>query len=189
MKVLGLIGENGAGKGTMVEILKEMFGIDSVASFTYSSFLTHMLEYFGLPMSRANLQALAEFLRALDPEILGKKAEIEIRKLLEQKQLFSELRFIMVDGIRKEAEIKPIKKFNGAIIYITAKPEIRYERLKRRAEKKGETHMDFEQFLKEEVARADIDIPAIGAKADFIIENNGDIEDLRKKINEFVSSL
>ena len=147
MKVIGLVGEKGGGKGTVVEILKEVLGRDKIAVFTYSNLLAETLDYFNLPHTRANFQALATFLRSLNPRILAEKIESQINELPKQPRLFNELKFIVVDGIRKQAELSPVSKFNGKLIYVTASLEIRFERLKNRAEKQGEAFMTFEKFM------------------------------------------
>jgi dephospho-CoA kinase len=58
-------------------------------------------------------------------------------------------------------------------VYVAAESELRFQRLRARNEKPGEEGMSYEQFLQEEQAATEREIPKIGATADVRLENNG----------------
>ena len=93
---------------------------------------------------------------------------------------------VIYDGIRWQTDVEMIRSFHkNILIYITANPKVRYERLKERKEKIGEENLTFEQFMKEEKAYTEIFISRIGKTADFKIENNYSIEKFKDKVKEF----
>lgn len=66
---------------------------------------------------------------------------------------------------------------------------MRFERLKDRGEKIGESEMTYEQFIEEENATNELLIPEIGARADVKIENNSSMEEFDGKIKDFCQSI
>jgi len=90
------------------------------------------------------------------------------------------------DGIRGKQQVKMIKTYpNSLIVYISAKRELRYQRLNKRSEKVRETGLSYEQFMKEEKVKTETGIPRLGQKADLKIENNGTLEEFREKVAKF----
>ncbi len=168
MKLLiGLVGENGAGKTSALDKLKSFFRANtySVAEYRFSDILVETLALWGIEKSRANLQCLAQVMdSAFGAGTLSRSMRTKIKNAHAQ--------IIFVDGVRWETDRELIKSLDGILIYITAPREIRFERLKNRNQKIGEGAMAWEQFLKEDSAPNEILVPHIGATADFIIHNN-----------------
>jgi dephospho-CoA kinase len=75
------------------------------------------------------------------------------------------------------------------LVYITANPETRWERVTKRGEKAGESDASLEQFMAEEKVKTETLIPKIGKRADIKIDNNGTLADLERQVKQFVSKL
>ncbi len=177
--VIGVVGENGAGKATFTTFLKAAAAPKNVAFLRFSDVLVQTLNLWGIPLTRSNLQNLAIIMdgqygkgsvtRATETRIKKKKADV-----------------IVVEGVRWKQDVPMIKGFpNSFLVYITADTRVRYERLKARGEKVDEKTKTYEQYLKEEKAGTEVEIPEIGAGADYKIENDGTIDELREKVEKF----
>src|SRR3989344_2280533 len=174
MMIIGLVGEKGSGKDTFAKYLQEISD-KSVAHTRFSDLLKQTLNLWDLPVTRANLQKLAQVLENFGTGTVAHGLEKQIQK--------SEADIIILDGIRWKPDIELLKKFpKYLLVYITADPKLRFERLKSRGEKDGEAAMSFEQFLEEEKAPNELLIPEIGSEADDKIQNNGPIEDFKKQV-------
>lgn len=180
MKVIGLIGEKGSGKQTFVNFLKEITEQKKndivVRQVRFSDILAQTLMIWDLPNTRSNLQKLSLIMEdGFGQSSLANAAKFSIEG--------DRADVVIFDGIRRQSELDLVKNMPGSIlIYITADQKLRYERLKLRSEKVGETGLTFEQFLKEEKSKAEINIPALGKIAKIKLENNGSLEQFKSSI-------
>lgn len=183
MKVIGLIGEKGSGKQTFVNFLKELHPDLNIRQVRFSDILAETLLIWDIPITRPNLQKLSLTMEnSFGASSLANAAKFSIEG--------DSADIIVFDGIRREAELKLVKNMpDHILIYITADQKLRYERLKKRSEKVGETGLTFEQFMAEEKSPAEILIPGLGKKADLKIENNGSLEEFKQKIKQLQQSL
>lgn len=192
--VIGLVGEKGSGKQTFVNFLKEIassslgkstrlssprndgVGGLNIRQVRFSDILAETLLIWDIPISRVNLQKLAIMMNTTFGETaLANAAKFSIEGDLADVLIF--------DGIRREAELKLVKGMkNQVLIYITADQKLRYQRLKKRSEKVGETGLTYEQFLAEEKSKAEENIPFLGKKADQKLENNGTLAEFKTQI-------
>jgi dephospho-CoA kinase len=172
--VLGLAGTIGSGKGTVAEYLKRKYGAEQ---FVYSHILSDILKRLHVDVSRENLQKLGKSLR----DALGKEVLVNAMKG-DLKEAKSELR--LIDGIRYVNEAQMLKTFpHNKLIFIDAPEEVRYERVKRRAEKSDEGQMSLQEFKKRQKAATERELVDVREMADFVIQNTGTISDLHKKID------
>lgn len=180
--IIGLVGENGSGKDTFTTFFKAAAAPLTVKKLRFSDVLADTLKMWDIELSRSNLQNLAIIMdREYGKGTLTHATEKRI------KEDGSDI--IVLEGVRWHTDIPMLKKFeNSYLIYVTADPKIRFDRLKKRGEKAGEAGLTFERFQKEEKAGTETDIPEIGLKADFKIENNGSLDDFREKVEEFFRS-
>lgn len=181
--VLGIVGEKGAGKDTFVLLLKKILTDKKIAHIRFSDHLRETLDLWHIPKTRENLQKLAViFNEGYGDGTVADAVFARIKDLREQ--------IICVDGVRWETDVKLIKKFpRNKLIYITAEPKTRFDRLKKRGEKVGEAEMDYSQFVKEEGAKNEVLIPQIGSLADFKIINEGSIENFEDEIRKIANLL
>lgn len=174
--ILGLVGEKGSGKQTFVNFLKKIAPNLKMRQLRFSDILAQTLILWDLPITRANLQKLSISMdKTFGASTLANAAKFSIEG--------DDADIIIFDGARRKSEIDLIKKFkNSLLVYITADRDLRYQRLKVRSEKVGETGLTFEQFMQEEKIKTEVEIPKFGKKADIKLVNNGSLEDFKQKI-------
>ncbi len=181
--VIGLTGENGSGKGTFIEFLKEFAVGKTVGRMATSTILGETLDHWGIPRTRRALQDLAIIMNEHYGD--GTLANAAKKRILECKA-----DIVVFDGVRWGSDEKMLRALpNSLIIYVTAGSDIRYNRIKGRKEKVGESATPKEQFLIEEKIRTELEIPEIGSRADAKIVNEGTIEEYKKKVDEVWSKI
>jgi len=184
---IGLVGEAGSGKGTFVKIMQEITALTptiTLGHIKFSGILMETAERWNLPINRETLQKIPQAMR----EKFGANV---LSRAIEHEALTLNKKMIILDGIRWETDVKMLQTLpNNILIYLTAEEKIRFERLKKRGERSGETTMTFEQFREEGRAVNEILIPHIGKNwAHIRIENNGTIEEFEKKTKEFYDTV
>ena len=118
--IIGLTGENCAGKSTVAKYLQTK----GFYSLSLSDVLREQLAAEGKEATRENLIKKGNELRKTLG--LGILAKITASKM-------EPGRHYVVDSIRNPAEVAELRKLNSfALIYVTAPPEIRFERMRRR---------------------------------------------------------
>lgn len=181
---IGITGENGAGKGTFVELFQKMVPDQKIAVFKSGEILMQTLQRLSqafkveIPYTRTNLQNLALILQNFYGDDV-------ISQAVYQKMIQSQADIVIFDGVRMASDREAIKRFPlNCLVYIKTDPKIRYERLTRRNEKPGEKNMPYEQFLAEEQAATEMEIKKIGADADLTITNNGSLNEFQEQIKK-----
>lgn len=162
---IGIVGENGAGKTTAVKLITAALNGNTCKQLRFSALLSSTLQLWRKEINRENLQLVAQ---AMD-NTFGKgtlsHAVIDEAKNMKEDVLF-------LDGVRWPTDEEAIRTFKRSIIiYVTASPEVRFQRLINRNEKAGEGMMSREQFEKEEGAPNEQFINDIGSRADFVIRD------------------
>ncbi len=179
--VIGLVGEKGSGKQTFVNFIRLVQDY-SIRQIRFSDILGQTLVLWDIPNTRENLQQLSIAMKdSFGQEALAHAAEFNIENETAD--------IIILDGARRESEIEIIRKQTpNLLVYITANQNLRFERLKNRSEKVGETGLSHEQFMKEETVETETLIPQLGAKADVKIENNGSLEEFKKQVERLYNA-
>ena len=178
-KIIGLIGEMGSGKDTFSEYLKEIN--ENVFVLRFSDALTEVLKIFFSDVKREEQQWLSSQLRErFGQDILIKALVKKIEKI--------ENGFIILNGVRRPDDFKALREIGGKLIYITADPKKRWERVIIRKEK-ADDDISFEKFVEMGKAEAESLISVIAKEADFKIENNGSKEDLYKSIEKVLNEI
>ena len=177
--VIGLVGEKGSGKQTFVNFLKQIAPDLNIRQVRFSDILAQTLLIWDIPITRSNLQKLSLVINnAFGQASLANAAKFSIEG--------DNADIVIFDGIRRETEIKLIRKMkNNILVYIFAEQKLRYDRLKKRSEKVGEVGLRWEQFLEEENSPAESLIPILGKKADLKIINNSSFADFKKEVGVF----
>lgn len=175
--ILGLAGEICSGKGTIVKYLTERH---SAASYRFSTMLRDLLNRLYLPASRENMQNISTAVRqCLGEDIMAKVIAEDVKN--------DKNNIIIVDGVRRLADIKYLKEIPGfKLAQITAGQETRYQRLILRKENPGDENKTYEEFLADHKNEADAQVPIVMAQADLEITNNGSLEDLYKQIDQII---
>lgn len=177
---IGLVGEKGSGKGTISNYLNKKY---QGHQFRFSRILDELLARLYLMNSRNNQINLVLALRDLfGSDILAQVLKKDIENDTNQ--------LVIVDGIRYWDEYHVLKELpNFFLVYVTATPQMRYERILKRGEKAGETDQNFEQFMEEEKRPTEVTITEIGKVANFKLENSGSIEDLHSKMGAIMETV
>jgi len=179
MKVIGLVGEKGGGKGTFTEYLKKIASSVRISHLKFSDVLVEVLTVLSLPTTRGNLQKAAQM-------IDEKFGEGTFSNSVYQRALKQDADIVVLDGVRWLPDEDIIRRFeDNALVYVTADPDTRFKRLKRRNEKAGEGEMTRGQFDREEEAPNEFFIPQIGSRADFKIINDGPVSYVEKCVDNF----
>jgi len=178
-KIIGLVGETGAGKDTFADYVAEKN--KNVFVFRFSQPLTEALKIFLKEIKKEDQQWLATCLRErFGKDILAQAIKKRIESIREG--------IIILNGVRMWEEYEMIRSLKGRMIYITASPKIRWQRLQTRKEKKDDK-ISYKKFLKLEKAETEILISKIGRKADFKIENNKTRKEFYQKIDQTLKKL
>ena len=96
----------------------------------------------------------------------------------------------ILDGVRRVQDIvalEPLPQFK--LIAIDTEPQLRFERMKKRGEKTGETNMTWSEFQAVENAPTEVTIPEVMARAWRTIPNNGDMDAFVGSIHEMMRDL
>lgn len=177
--IIGVVGENGAGKDTFTLFFKATAAPLKVKRMRFSDVLFDTLKLWGIAPTRTNLQNLAIIMD-------GQYGKGSLTRATKARISQDKADIIVVEGVRWKTDVPMIKGFKSSfLVYVTAKPKIRFERMRKRGEKAGEKGVSYKQFEREEKAATELDIPKIGKYADVKIENNGTIEEFREKVEDF----
>ena len=179
--LLGITGTNGSGKGSVVDYLvkqKDFF------YFSNSGYLAKELERRGIEKNRPNLRAIGnEFREKFGSGYLAKQA-IDLARQ-------AGVNDVVIEAIRSVGEANIIKNAGGKILVVDADREERYRRIQKR--KSAKDLIDFETFIEQEEkewygseGEHDMNMKAVMMMADHTIQNNGTLEELHQKIEEFL---
>ncbi len=178
--ILGFVGDLCAGKGTIAKYLKEKHGVNS---YRYSTMLRDIVHRIYVDESRENLQLLSKILR----ENFGQDV---MSKVIAEDVVHDEKHIVAVEGIRRPTDITYLEKLPGFhLIYITADPKTRWERVVKRNENIGDDKLTLEQFLASEQVEAESLIKELGKKASYTIVNNGTFEELYAQLEAILKNI
>ena len=171
--IIGLTGENCAGKSTVAEYLMKK----GFYYFSLSDIIREELKAEGKAITRESLIERGNLLREkFGPGILGKKM---IQKIQEDKNY-------CIDSIRNPAEVEELRKLGRFFLfYITAPSEIRFERIKARSREEDprtfEAFLHIEKLELENVDKTKQNLKGTFALADKTINNEGEFNELYEK--------
>lgn len=169
--ILALAGEMGCGKGTLTRYLVARYGAEI---YRFSNPLRDILDRMHKDKSRVNISNLSTALR----QVFGDDTLSEIL-LADIEQSTSS--FIILDGVRRESDIKYFKNLTGfKLVYIDADINKRYDRVVSRGENSSDTTKTFEEFMRETRAETEARIRGLKEISGMILENNGTIEELEQ---------
>jgi len=180
---IGIVAEKGAGKSFFVRVVRKLLGQKNIVSIRFSEPMREILAILGKEETRENMQILTTALREgfKDDGVLNPAVKKRIQGL--------EADIVILDGVRKKEEARMVKDLGGVLVFITAEQKLRFERRLNDPENKDEEKMNWEQFVKQDLAQTEVSIREVGEKmADVKIENNGIVEEFEEKIKEFLKN-
>jgi dCMP deaminase len=178
--IIGLTGQNAAGKGSVANYLK-------AKGFEYCSLSDVLREEAnkrGIVITRDSLQFLGNSLRAeFSNSVL---ADMVIERLEDNKSY-------VIDSIRNPSEAEALKKLRGfVLVNVEAPLEIRFERIKARGRENDPKNLE-EFRLIEEIENSQDDaglrIKECQEMADRVLLNIGELKELEARINAMLDSL
>jgi dephospho-CoA kinase len=178
--IIGLVGLQGCGKGTAAELLQKEYG---AAYYRFSAILGDILTRLSLEKTRDNFAMLSGKLR----EAFG---EDSLSYAVEKQAATDEHDVVIIDGIRRLEDIvalEPLPQFK--LVAITADAKLRFERMKGRGEKIGESDMTWEKFLADENLPTERTIPEVMERARITIPNEGTREAFETRVREMMKEL
>jgi dephospho-CoA kinase len=177
--IIGLVGESGSGKDTVADYLKAQHG---AILMRFADPLRETLSLYIDNISREDLQWFSFALRnRFGNKVLSEALRKKIESIKEG--------IVFINGMRVLEDYDFVKSFpNSFVVYVTLDQKSRWQRIYNRKEK-SDDKVSLEKFQEMERAEIEVNIPKIGEKADFRIENTGTKEDLFAKVDEVVSKL
>ncbi len=173
VRLIGLTGTNGSGKGEAAAYFKKK----GFAYFSLSDLIREKLQKEGKEVTRDNLIQRGNQLREKDgPDILARRV---IEKVKDKA---------VIDSIRNPFEVEFLRNHGKFILLaIDAPVELRYERAKRRGrEESASTLEEFIKKEKEEMTGSEKgqQLHSCMTMADLVIINDGTLEDFHLKLEE-----
>lgn len=177
--ILGLVGLISAGKGTVAEHLEKKYEANV---YKFSTMLRDILDRLYLDITRHSMQTLSTILRQnFSEDLMAKVITKDVKKDTNE--------IVVVDGIRRLADIKYLKKLpEFKLARVVVDPKIRYERLILRAENTGDTKKSFKEFLADDKKEAEIEIPKVMKTAEIELNNNSNFNELYKQIDKIIDN-
>lgn len=183
MKIIGITGTLGAGKGTIVEYLINHYGYKH---FSVRGYLIEEATRRGLEINRDTFVMVANDLRANhSPSFITDEL---------YKQAAESGQNAIIESVRTPGEVESLRKNADFVLFaVDADPKTRYERIVNR---NSETdHVSFETFMENEqreMSSTDPNHQNVGKcmqMADYVFQNNGNFEDLHRQIEEVLAKL
>lgn len=179
-KIIAIVGMAGAGKTEAASYLLEK----GFPFFKFGQITIDEVKARGLAITPENERRVREDIRK--KEGMGAYAA---RALPHIKEMLLGNNHIVIDGLYSWEEYKFLEdKFPGVInlLLIYAEPSVRYKRLKERPERA----LDSKEARDRDIAELEnLNKGGPIAIADFLIENNGTIEEFYKRIDAFLRCL
>lgn len=175
--ILGLAGEISSGKGTTAKYICEKY---NGSSHRFSTMLRDVARRMYLEENRENLQKISTIFREnFFDDILSSVIAKDVEN--------DKYEIIAIDGVRRLADIVYLQKILGfKLVYIEADMKKRYERITNRGENSDDNSKTFEEFEKDHEREAERQIKDLKNHAEYVINNNGSLEDLYKQIDEII---
>ena len=181
--IIGITGTLGAGKGTIVEYLKQKGFLHYSSS---RDVINKEIERRGLPINRDNMVVVANDLRATHSPSYIAETLYEVAKAAGKNAV--------IESLRTEGEIVALRaKGNFMLLAVDADPKLRYERIVARASEKD--HVSFEKFLADEALEMHATDPTKQnlarciELADHRLMNNGTKDDLFAQVDQILGSI
>lgn len=183
MKIVGITGTLGAGKGTIVDYLIKTRGF---RHFSAREFITREITHRKLPLNRDTLTSVANDLRRQhSPSYIIDQLFIEALETGNNS---------VIESIRTQGEVESLRRNKQFVLLaVDADAKLRYDRIKLR--KSATDHIDYETFVENENREMNNQDPNMQnlAKciqmADFVLNNDGDLNSLYQQLEQILSKI
>lgn len=176
--IVGLSGEMASGKGTVAQYITEKY---NASSYRFSTILRDVLNRLHIKQTRGNISKISTILREnFGEDLFAKTMAEDVKK--------DKNDFIVIDGIRRPEDIVHLREIpEFKFIYVEADMKKRYERIIQRDDNVDDKNKTFEEFEREHQLETELQIKGLKQCADFILDNNGTMEDLHREINNIIN--
>ncbi|MHA1304640.1 MAG: AAA family ATPase [Candidatus Heimdallarchaeaceae archaeon] len=176
--VIGITGMPGSGKSVFAKFGRE-YGFEIVIM---GDVIRKKVREEGLEPTPENCNTMMQELR----KIHG-KAAVAFETIAEINRIAKEGKnMFIIDGIRSQAEVDVFRKEFGDsfdIVAIHTDPKIRFSRLQER--KRSDAPKTIEEFNERDAVELNVGLGEAIAFANYVIENNNDLDNFRKKAIDF----
>lgn len=181
--IIGITGTLGAGKGTIVDYLVDN---QNYKHYSVRSVLIEEIQKRGLVVNRDSMTSVANDLRSKhSPSYI-------VDLLFERAQKANEN--AVIESIRTPGEVESLKSKGEFYLFaVDADPHRRYNRILQRNSETDQ--VGFEEFISNEQREMQSSDPnkqnllKCREMADFIITNDGSIEDLNHQVSEIIKQI
>ncbi len=178
--IIGLTGQLAAGKTTVAKYLATKH---QGKVYGFSGPLRDIADRLTLPQTRENLANLSSILRRQFGQDI-------ILRAIKRDVATDPCHFIILEGMRRYGDFLSFKDLpNFHLVAVVAEQRLRYERMVKRHQNPDDATKTWEQFQVDDQAEAEQDIPKAIAEAEFIIDNNGDLESLYQQAENIYQKL
>lgn len=183
MKIIGITGTLGAGKGTIVDYLTEHYGYKH---YSVRGYLIEEAQRRGMELNRDTFVIVANDLRATHcPSYITDQLYLQAAENGENA---------IIESVRTPGEVESLRQHEHFLLFgVDADPKIRYERIVGRGSETDQ--VSFETFIaneEREMSSTDPNHQNIGRcmqMADYVFMNNGDFEELYQQVEEVLQQL
>ena len=183
--IIAFAGRNGCGKGTAAEYSASLL---MAPKHTYSDVLYDIHGVCGIERAatgRPTLQELSSFVR----EWFGQDC---LARVMAKKCDDSAAAYVVIDGVRRMEDIAVLQAQYGDrffLVWIEASADNRYDRLKARKEKRGESMMSREEFDVQEKAESEVQLDLVRQACRTTIDNDGPPEALAPQADALIAAI
>ncbi|MFX0185168.1 MAG: AAA family ATPase [Candidatus Hodarchaeota archaeon] len=170
--LIGITGFMGSGKTTAAQYLADKYNFERMQ---ISGKMREIAQELELKPTRKFLQSIGKFMREIDDDVWIRYLVKQIEKNKSQS--------IVIDDIRRKNEINYLKPLGFKFIRILSPSLKRKERIESRDSQKISKE-DWEKWSDHLTENQVTEL-----KVDYILENNGTIQSLMKKMDEIIHEL
>ena len=180
--IIGITGTLGAGKGTIVEFLKEK----NFRHYSMREYLVEEIKRRGLPVNRDSMVNVGNDLRGKNGP--GYTA-LELYKKAEQEGDRA-----VIESIRTQGEVEALREKGSFYLFaVDARPKLRYERIRKRNNETDQR--TFDEFMADEQREMKFSDPGKQnlkkciEMADYKFDNSGSFEYLQQQLDDVLGKI
>lgn len=178
--IIGLAGQIASGKDTVANYIVEKYG---GVSLSFSDPLRDILKRARLPIIRENFAWLAQ-------SLVDKFGGDVISKIIGKEIEESDKEIFVLPNIRRNDDVSYFKEWPGYVLVgIETDDKVCYERLIKRGQKEDDKTKTWEEFLKDRKLSTEVEIEGLIKKSSIVLNNNGNLEDLYKQVDELIQKI